>query len=168
MAALKWLLAGASGFLGTAIRVRLASEGHDVVRLVRREPATSTEFRWDPDVGDIDPAAFDGVDVAVNLAGVAVAPSPVDGFPTHADSVVAGQHHEHSGAGTGGPGRWSPAHFDQMSGIARYGTTSGAEPHTEESPGGVDYLAQVTTNGKPSRRHLLMPECVSSSCALAR
>ena len=48
----------------------------DVVRLVRREPATSTEFRWDPDVGDIDPAAFDGVDVAVNLGGVAVAPLP--------------------------------------------------------------------------------------------
>src|SRR4029453_1293391 len=33
----------------------------------------------------------------------------------------------------------------QMSGIARYGTTSGAEPHTEESPAAADYLAQVTT-----------------------
>jgi nucleoside-diphosphate-sugar epimerase len=57
----KWLLAGASGFLGTAIRVRLASEGQPVVRLVRREPATSTEFRWDPDSGEIDLSAFDGV-----------------------------------------------------------------------------------------------------------
>jgi hypothetical protein len=37
---------------------------------------TSTEFRWDPDVGEIDPAAFDGVDVAFNVAGVAVAPLP--------------------------------------------------------------------------------------------
>jgi NAD dependent epimerase/dehydratase family enzyme len=45
---MKWLLAGASGFLGTALRVRLATEGHEVVRLVRREPATATEFRWDP------------------------------------------------------------------------------------------------------------------------
>ena len=57
---MKWLLAGASGFLGNALRVRLASEGHEVVRLVRREPATSTEFRWDPYAGEVDPAAFDG------------------------------------------------------------------------------------------------------------
>ena len=69
---MKWLLAGASGFLGTALRVRLATEGHDVVRLVRREPATATEFRWDPDAGQLDRAAFDGVDVVVNLAGTGV------------------------------------------------------------------------------------------------
>ena len=73
---MKWLLAGASGFLGTAIRIRLASEGQQVVRLVRREPATSTEFSWDPDAGQVDMAAFDGVDVAVNLGGVPVAPLP--------------------------------------------------------------------------------------------
>ena len=73
---MKWLLAGASGFLGTAIRVRLASEGEPVVRLVRRKPATSTEFWWDPDSGEIDMSAFDGVDVVVNLGGVPVAPLP--------------------------------------------------------------------------------------------
>jgi NAD dependent epimerase/dehydratase family enzyme len=69
----RWLLAGASGFLGNALRVRLASEGHEVARLVRREPATSTEFRWDPYAGEVDPAAFEGVDAVVNLAGVGVA-----------------------------------------------------------------------------------------------
>ena len=55
---MKWLLAGASGFLGTALRVRLAGEGQEVVRLVRREPATSTEFQWDPDSGTVDATAF--------------------------------------------------------------------------------------------------------------
>ena len=68
----KWLLAGASGFLGTALRVRLASEGHEVIRLVRRAPATATEFRWDPDAGELDSSAFDGVDAVVNLGGVGV------------------------------------------------------------------------------------------------
>ena len=67
---MKWLLAGASGFLGNALRVRLASEGHEVVRLVRREPASSAEFRWDPYADEVDPAAFEGVDAVVNLAGV--------------------------------------------------------------------------------------------------
>ena len=67
---MRWLLAGASGFLGNALRDRLAGEGHEVVRLVRREPATSTEFRWDPYAGEVDPTAFEGVDAVVNLAGV--------------------------------------------------------------------------------------------------
>ena len=40
-----WLLAGASGFLGTALRVRLATDGDEVVRLVRREPAALAERR---------------------------------------------------------------------------------------------------------------------------
>jgi uncharacterized protein len=145
VAALKWLLAGASGFLGTAIRVRLASEGHDVVRLVRREPATSTEFRWDPDVGEIDPAAFDGVDVAVNLAGVAVAPLPWTDSRRRQilSSRVGTTSAMAQGLAVLADGR-RPT-LIQMSGIARYGTTSGAEPYTEESPAGADYLAQVTT-----------------------
>ena len=70
---MKWLLAGASGFLGTALRVRLATDGHEVVRLVRREPATATEYGWDPDTFEIDTEALDGVDVVVNLCGVGVA-----------------------------------------------------------------------------------------------
>ena len=70
---MRWLLAGASGFLGQALKVRLASEGHDVVRLVRREPASAAEFRWDPDTGEVDPAAFSEVGAVVNLGGVPVA-----------------------------------------------------------------------------------------------
>ena len=69
----RWLLAGASGFLGTALRVRLAAAGDEVVRLVRREPATATEYAWDPDRGELDHRALDGVDVVVNLAGAGVA-----------------------------------------------------------------------------------------------
>ena len=67
-----WLLAGASGFLGTALRVRLATEGDDVLRLVRREPAALGERRWDPRSGELDPAVLDGVDAVVDLAGVNV------------------------------------------------------------------------------------------------
>ena len=57
------MLAGASGFLGSALRTRLASEGHEVRRLVRREPATSTEYRWDPRSGDLDRAVLDDIEI---------------------------------------------------------------------------------------------------------
>jgi uncharacterized protein (TIGR01777 family) len=63
------LIAGASGFLGRAARDHLASEGHEVVRLVRREAGSPHESRWDPARGVVDPDVVEGADVVVNLAG---------------------------------------------------------------------------------------------------
>jgi uncharacterized protein len=141
----KWLLAGASGFLGNALRVRLATEGHEVVRLVRREPATSTEFRWDPYAGKVDPAAFEGVDAVVNLGGAPVAPLP---WTTRRREQILSSRVATTGTlartlaerARSGP---SPVYL-HTSGIAHYGTRSGSEPYTEDSPAGRDYLAQVT------------------------
>jgi uncharacterized protein (TIGR01777 family) len=45
----------------------LASRGHEVVRLVRREPKAG-EVHWDPDAGLIDPGALEGFDGVVQLA----------------------------------------------------------------------------------------------------
>ena len=142
---MRWLLAGASGFLGNALRVRLASEGHEVVRLVRREPATRTEFRWDPYAGTVDAAAFEGVDAVANLAGVAVAMWP---WTTQRREQILSSRVATTGTlaralaerAAFGP---SPV-FLGMSGIAHYGTTSRNEPYTEDSPAGADFLAQVT------------------------
>jgi hypothetical protein len=66
------LTAGASGFLGTRLLRRLRESGHDVVRLVRREPAAADERRWDPAAGALDPSTLDGVAAVVNLAGANV------------------------------------------------------------------------------------------------
>ena len=142
---MKWLLAGASGFLGTALRVRLAGEGQEVVRLVRREPATSSEFQWDPDSGTVDAAAFDGVDVAGNLAGVPVAPLPWTA--SRREQILSSRVNTTStmARGLAAQADDRPRTMIQMSGIARYGTTSGAEPYTEDSPAAADFLAQVTT-----------------------
>jgi uncharacterized protein len=142
---MKWLLAGASGFLGTAIRVRLASEGEPVVRLVRRKPATSTEFWWDPDSGEIDMSALDGVDVVVNLGGIPVAPLPwtqsrreqILASRVNTTSTVARALAAQAGS--------RPPTLIQASGIARYGTSSEIGPYIEDSPAAADYLAQVTT-----------------------
>ena len=129
--------------MGTALRARLASEGHEVRRLVRREPATTTESRWDPDNQTMDPAVLDGVDAVVNLGGVgvfsglwtgprreAILSSRVNTTATLARALA-----ERGGS--------APV-FIQASGIARYGGESGDEARTEDSPAGLDYLAQVT------------------------
>lgn len=62
------LMAGASGFLGSRL-VDGPLQGHEIIRLVRRAPRAADEIRWTPAAGQLDPAALDGVDVVVNLAG---------------------------------------------------------------------------------------------------
>ncbi|MGI8459572.1 MAG: TIGR01777 family oxidoreductase [Propionibacteriaceae bacterium] len=139
------LLSGASGFLGTALRVRFAQQGHEVVRLVRRAPAAGTEFRWDPSRRQLDAAAFDGVDAVINLSGAGIADQPwtekrravllssrVDSTATLAEGLAAYA----LASGT------SPTLL-QASGIAWYGTTSGPAPHREGEPAASDWLAQV-------------------------
>ena len=70
------LIAGASGLIGTALSGALRNEGHDVVALVRRAPASPAEFRWDPAAGRIDDTALKGVDAVVNLSGAGIGDRP--------------------------------------------------------------------------------------------
>lgn len=73
---MKLVLAGASGFLGTAWRDHLAREGHEVVRLVRGEALAGSESRWDPYSGQVDRAVIESADVVANLAGAPLAHWP--------------------------------------------------------------------------------------------
>jgi uncharacterized protein (TIGR01777 family) len=50
----------------------LRAAGHEVIRLVRRDPAAPEEVRWDPARGQLNPADLAGVDAAVNLSGANV------------------------------------------------------------------------------------------------
>jgi len=63
------VVAGSSGFLGTALRDRLAREGHEVLRLVRGAASTPTESSWDPYTGRVDDRLVASADAVVNLAG---------------------------------------------------------------------------------------------------
>jgi uncharacterized protein (TIGR01777 family) len=65
-------ITGSSGLIGGALRRHLEARGDEVVRLVRRDPSGAGEVRWDPAHGDLDPAALEGVDAVVNLAGVGI------------------------------------------------------------------------------------------------
>ena len=66
---MKVVVSGASGLIGSALVPALRADGHDVIRLVRREPASTAERRWDPAAGTLEPAHLDGADAVVNLSG---------------------------------------------------------------------------------------------------
>jgi len=65
---MKILVAGSSGLIGTVLCGRLERAGHEVVRLVRRSPARG-ELRWDPEAGELEQQALEGIEAAVHLGG---------------------------------------------------------------------------------------------------
>ena len=73
---MKVVIAGSSGFLGTALRHVLADDGHEVVRLVRRPARAADESQWDPYAGTLDQAVVESADVVVNLAGSSLLGNP--------------------------------------------------------------------------------------------
>lgn len=70
------VMAGASGLIGSDMSARLHSDGHDVVRLVRRPPDSPAEVQWDPAAGQLDPGCLEGVDAVINLSGAGIGDRP--------------------------------------------------------------------------------------------
>ena len=67
------LLAGASGLVGRSLAAFLQTQGHTVLRLVRRPARHSGERTWNPAKGTMAPTALEGVHAVVNLAGENIA-----------------------------------------------------------------------------------------------
>ena len=139
---MRFVLAGVSGFLGTAWRDHLAREGHEVVRLVRGEALSASESRWDPYAGHVDRALVESADVVGTLSGAPLAHWPwtasykrtftesrVATTRTLAEAVAASDR--------------KPA-FVAQNGIAGYGDRGDA-PLTEESAFDADtFMGRVT------------------------
>jgi uncharacterized protein (TIGR01777 family) len=70
------VIAGASGLIGTHLSATLREAGHNVTTLVRREPASAAEIRWDPGTRRLDPEALAGADTVINLAGAGIGDRP--------------------------------------------------------------------------------------------
>lgn len=70
------VIAGASGLIGTHVSATLREAGHNVTTLVRREPASPAEIRWDPGTRRLDPAALAGADAVINFAGAGIGDRP--------------------------------------------------------------------------------------------
>jgi uncharacterized protein (TIGR01777 family) len=64
-------ITGSTGLIGSALTPHLESLGHEVVRVVRSNPA-GTDISWSPAEGRIDAHALDGIDAVVHLAGAGI------------------------------------------------------------------------------------------------
>ena len=139
--ALKVLVSGASGLVGTALCAFLGVAGHSVVRLVRRPAKDQSEIFWDPDTGVLDANAVEGFDAWINLSGENVAggrwtsafkerlfSSRVNTTGLLARTIAALSR--------------PPSVFVSASAIGIYGDR-GSELLNENSPPGNDFLADV-------------------------
>jgi len=134
-------MAGASGLIGTALSSRLSSDGHDVVRLVRRAPSSPSEIPWDPATGTLDPACLDGADAVINLSGANIGARPwtphrIDElFRSRLDptrTLAAAMRRVDS----------PPLTFISQSGAGYYGD-AGRTLLTESSPAGQGIMARI-------------------------
>jgi uncharacterized protein (TIGR01777 family) len=135
------LLTGSSGLIGRHLIGPLRAEGHEVVRLVRRDggslPADAVFF----DVGRSDRTALEGFDAVIHLAGENVARRWTK---RRKRSILASRADFTAGlcaalARAAKP----PGHFLCASGISYYGYDR-ADPLSEESSTGGGFLAEVT------------------------
>lgn len=137
------LMAGVSGFLGTRLVDRLAADGHQVTRLVRRPPRSPDERQWNPSAAQLDPQVVADADAVVNLAGAGVGDkrwnddyrklirtSRVDSTTTLAITMA------------GLPATDRPAALLNSSAVGWYGNT-GDRTVEEDAPAGEGFLADV-------------------------
>lgn len=139
---MKVLIAGGSGFLGTALKNSLAKDGHEVLVLTRQTPRNPSEIRWDGTTTEGWGHLVNDMDAIVNLTGFGLEHWPWTGKQKQRflDSRVL-------------PGRAlasaiqkasrRPRLFLQTSGVNRYGLR-GEGIADESTPPAQDFLAQLT------------------------
>lgn len=139
---MKIVVSGSTGLIGSNLTPVLASQGHDVVPLVRRRPSAGERaIAWDPEAGTIDRAGLEGADAVIHLAGENVfgrwspakkqriRDSRVQGTRIVSDAIARLTRR--------------PTLLLAASAIGYYGDR-GDEALTEQSGPGEDFLAQVS------------------------
>jgi len=137
---MKYVLAGASGFLGQALARDLSADGHDVVRLVRRTPSSPGELRWDPARGELDVAAIADADVLINLAGANIGRPWT---PTYRKTLRESRVTTTATLANAAAQLERRPTLITQSGIGGYGLDRGTEILTEDTPLGDGFLADV-------------------------
>ena len=141
---MKVLISGTSGMIGSVVTPYLASQGHEVVRLVRREPKAG-EVRWDPDAGFIDRNGVEGFDGVVQLACM---PWPVRWTTKSKQQMADNRIAVNSLLAKALAGcQRKPQVLVCASGMGIY-PSSGDQILTEDSPVGSDFLARLQCDGE--------------------
>ncbi len=147
---MKIVVSAASGFIGRALVPALRSDGHEVIKLVRREVRAPDEVRWNPARHELDPATLSDVDAVVHLSGAGVGArrwsksykrtilaSRVDSTETIAAALAAATPR--------------PRVLLSSSGINFYGDT-GTATVDESTPAGAGFLADVCVRWEAATR----------------
>lgn len=140
----KVLIAGGSGLLGSRLTVLLQEKGYKVAHLSRSKQSRQADktFQWNPDEGQIEPAAVESAHYIINLSGAGVA----DHRWTDAnkDKIMRSRTNStrllFQELKTTG---YQPRAFISASGINYYGDDNGAHWLYESSPAGQDFLTEV-------------------------
>lgn len=137
---LKVAITGVTGLVGGALEGFLTTGGHEVVRVVRRDPQPG-DCLWSVKDGTIDVDALEGVDAIVHLAGApvserwtdahkrAIRDSRVDGTRLIVDAIRRMED--------------KPRVLVSASAVGIYGGDAGDEERTVGDPLGDDFLAEV-------------------------
>ncbi|MCX6030972.1 MAG: TIGR01777 family oxidoreductase [Chloroflexi bacterium] len=138
------LIAGVGGLVGSAVASHLASQGHAIVRLVRRTPVAG-EVRWDPETGAIDAADIEDFDSVVHVASAAW---PMRWTATAKQQIRANRLATNSLlAGALAICKRKPLVLVCASGMGIY-PPSGEQIITEESAVGTSFLAHLQRDGE--------------------
>ena len=148
---MKTLVSGSHGLVGSALIKSLIQDGHEVVRLVRRElPSGAPEIEWHPDQDRLDAQKLEGIDAVIHLAGESIASGRWTDEKKRAirDSRVKGTTLLSK---TLAQLTQSPSVFISASAIGYYGSR-GDEVLTETSKPGDDFLASVCVEWEQATR----------------
>lgn len=143
---------GSTGLIGTAVVAVLRDGGHQVIRLVRRTPASEDEIAWDPlaPTGGLAPGALDGLDAAVHLAGANVAGRRWTA--AYKEEIRASRvRGTRALAGALAAASAPPSVLLSGSAIGWYGDTGGREVD-ESSPAGSGFLPDVVREWEAAAR----------------
>lgn len=135
------VVAGGTGFLGSALVDGWRAQGHRAIVLTRR-PRREGELAWSPDEGGgAWASAIDGAGAVVNLAGAGIADQR---WTTARKAVILESRLRATRALVSAirSAHTPPGVFVSASAVGIYGTR-GDEPLTEDSPAGSDFLADV-------------------------
>lgn len=143
----KILIAGGTGFIGKALVQELRQGGHDV-RILSRKAKETNVFAWNPDQGEIDVAAFEGVQVLINLCGSGIA-----------DQRWTKERKKDLLSSRAGTNAFLFSKIDHMphleqfisaSGINAYGFDTADEQHLESDSFGIDFLSDLVKEWEKS------------------
>jgi len=142
---MKVAVTGSSGLIGTALVADLRSDGHQVIRLVRRSPRSADEVRWDPESADAGlspkPEALEGLSACVHLAAAGVASRR---WTTRYKAEIRASRVLGTRALVGALTKLGspPATLLSASAIGWYGDTGGRQVD-ESAPAGTAFLARL-------------------------